>query len=78
MVGLTEKLTSMGEFTNEKYVEIKNYTKFTSMYRGFLDLKKRWEENGTNLQKCWLSFVGMMNILLNTLYAVNQETGICF
>ena len=51
MEGLTKKLHSMGEFTNETYVEIKNDSKFVSVYRGLLDLKSQWEENGTDLQK---------------------------
>ena len=39
MEGLTKKLHSMGEFTNETYLEIKNDGKFVSVYEGFLDLK---------------------------------------
>ena len=68
MEGLTKKLHSMGEFTNETYVEIKNDSKFVSVYRGLLDLKSQWEENGTDLQKFWLIYIGMVDILLNTLY----------
>ena len=48
--GFTERLQLMGEFTNETYIEIKNDNKFISVYRGFLDLKSQWEENGTDLQ----------------------------
>ena len=36
---LTKKPHSMGEFTNETYLEIKNDGKFVSVYGGFLDLK---------------------------------------
>ena len=36
MEGLTEKLHCISEFTNETYVEIKNYNKLPSMYREFL------------------------------------------
>ena len=41
MEGLTEKLHCIREFTNETYVEIKNYNKLPSMYREFLDLKNQ-------------------------------------
>ena len=67
---LTQKLHSMGKFTNKKYVEIKNYSKFVSIYRGFFDLKSQWEENGSDLQKSWLNYVDMIDILLKTHYAV--------
>ena len=60
---LTQKLHSMGKFTNKKYVEIKNYSKFVSIYRGFFDLK-------SDLQKSWLNYVDMIDILLKTHYAV--------
>lgn len=67
---LTQKLHSMVKFTNKKYVEIKNYSKFVSIYRGFFDLKSQWEENGSDLQKSWLNYVDMIDILLKTHYAV--------
>ena len=72
MEGSAKKLHSMGEFTNETYVEIKNDSKFVSVYRGFLDLKSQWEENCTDLQEFWLSYIDMVDILLNTLYAVRS------
>lgn len=43
------------------------------MNTGFPDRKKRWEENDTTLQKCWLGFIGMMDILFNTLYTVRSR-----
>ena len=70
--GFTERLQLMGEFTNETYIEIKNDNKFISVYRGFLDLKSQWEENGTDLQKFWLSYIDMVDILLNKLYPVRS------
>ena len=73
MEGLTKKLHSMGEFTNETYVEIKNDSKFVSVYRGFFDLKSQWEENATDLQRFWLSYIDMVDILLNTLYTVRSR-----
>ena len=72
MEGSAKKLHPMGEFTNETYVEIKNDSKFVSVYRGFLDLKSQWEENCTDLEKFWLSYIDMVDILLNTLYAVRS------
>ena len=50
----------------------KNDSKFVSLYRGFLDLKSQWEENGTDLQKFWFSHIDMVDILLKTLYAVRS------
>ena len=41
MEGLTKKVYSMREFTNETYVEIKNDSKSASKYREFLDLKNQ-------------------------------------
>ena len=41
MEGLTKKVNSMSEFTNETYVEIKNDSKSASKYREFFDLKNQ-------------------------------------
>ena len=78
MEGLTRKPHSMGEFTNEIHIEIKNGSKFTSVYSVILDLKSQWEENGTGLQKFWVSYIDIVDILLNTLSAVRARNWFCF
>ena len=70
--GFTERLQLMGEFTNETYIEIKNDSKFISVHRGFLD-QCQWEENGTDLQKLWFSYIDGTHSM-----QLDQEAGTCF
>ena len=38
-----------------------------NVYHSFLDIKIKWEKTGSNLQKFWQTFIGMVEILLNTI-----------
>ena len=41
-----------------------------NVYHNFLDIKMKWEETGNDLQKFWLTFIGMVELLLNTILSV--------
>ena len=36
----------------------------------FSDIKDDVRQNGSHVEQCWLSYIDMVDVLLNTLYAV--------
>ena len=57
------------KITHEKVLESANFQKY---YSSFLDVKLAFSEecNPNGLQRFWISFVAMVDILLNTIYAI--------
>ena len=43
-----------------------------NVYHNFLDIKIKWEETGSDLQKFWLTFIDMVELLLNTMLSVRS------
>ena len=43
-----------------------------NVYHSFLDIKIKWEETGSDLQKLWLTFINMVELLLNTILSVRS------
>ena len=59
--------------TREIYDNFKDDKEFENLYREFLNIKVEWGRNKNNtLRKFWLSFIDMVDLLLNTIYAVRS------
>ena len=43
-----------------------------NVYHNFLDIKIKWEETGSDLQKFWLTFTDMVELLPNTIFSVRS------
>jgi len=54
------------------YEDLKGKEELQSFYHSFLYLKE-WKNGDSGLQKFWLSYIDMVEILLNTLYACRAD-----
>ena len=43
-----------------------------NVYHNFLDIKIKWEKTGSDLQKFWLRFIDMVELLLNAILTVRS------
>ena len=65
------KMDSAGIMYDEDFKEIQSSQTFTKKYTEFLDFRERLEK-GQPLQKFWMSFLEMSEILLNTIYSLRS------
>ena len=61
------------ELSAENFTAFQDSQEFRTFYQLFLDFKQEPQKNGSNLEKVWLSFIEMVENLLNLLYA--KRTG---
>ena len=57
----------------ENFTAFKDSQEFRTVYQLLLDFKLGLQKNGSDLEKCWLSFIEMVENLLNVLYATRTE-----
>ena len=56
-------------FDKEVYEELKESEELQTIFHHYLDLKVEWNECDFTLPKFWLSFIHMVYLLLNTIFA---------
>ena len=61
------------EVSAENFTAIQDSQEFRTFYQLFLDFKQKLQKNGSDLDKFWLSFIEMVENLLNVLYATRTR-----
>ena len=56
-------------FDKQVYEEFKESEELQNIFHHYLDLKVEWNESDFTLPKFWLSFIHMVDLLLNTIFA---------
>ena len=62
------KIEAFPELSAENYASLQDSQEFHTFYQLFLDFKQELQKNGSNLEIFWLSFMEMVENLLNVLY----------
>ena len=62
------KIEAFPELSVENYASLQDSQEFHTFYQLFLDFKQELQKNGSNLEIFWLSFMEMVENLLNVLY----------
>ena len=73
VIELKDSITTCDKFSKEHYMDIKDNEMFQQLLNNFIDLKISWSTQG-DLQQFWVSYIEMIDILLNTTYAVRSGT----
>ena len=69
---LSTLFKSFEESTQETIQSALDNDALCNVYHNFLDIKIKWEKTGSDLQKFWLTFTNMVELLFNTILSVRS------